>query len=292
MPDKQTTQDWRNRVREHLESRGLPQIDREEVVSELATHLEETYEAARLQGLTDDVAVERTLQEVQDWQILAAEIRRAKPQEDDMNHRTKTIWLPGIAISFATGLLLMFLDRAPLLQQLMWIGCMALLICAAASESNRLGQRTKNLWLPAFLSMTAASLFGFAAGLVYDPSYIFTKISLHPLDLVRLHSGPARTFYFAWLLAQILFGALGAFSSRRAGGTRSTRIVAAAFPTITMFGLCALAVPLTFLIERKAVIGPAPADLALGIFIWGVAPAITLLLGVAPFLKAQRLREV
>jgi hypothetical protein len=52
MPDKQTMQDWRDQVRERLESCGLPQVDRKEVVSELATHLEESYEAALSQGRT------------------------------------------------------------------------------------------------------------------------------------------------------------------------------------------------------------------------------------------------
>jgi hypothetical protein len=291
MPDKQTMQDWRALVREHLQSCGLPAIDREEVVSELATHLEESYEAALSQGLTEPEAVEQVLQQVQDWPALAEEIRRAKPQEDLMNHRTKTVWLPGIAILFLAGLLLMFAGSAPPLPQLPWIAGVAMLFAAAASESSRLSPRTRNFWLPGFVSMTAAGFFWLAADFVYDPSYSFTKISLHPLDLVRSHAGPARSFYFAWLVAQILFGALGAFFSRRAGGTRAARLAAGALPAIMLFGLGALAVPISFLIARMTGAQPVQAQLALGIFVWGVAPAITMLLGVAPFLREPTVQQ-
>jgi hypothetical protein len=202
-----------------------------------------------------------------------------------MNRRTKTVWLPGIATSFLAGLLLMFIGYSPLLPQLPWIAGIAMLFAAAASESTRLSPPTRNFWLPGFVSMTAAGLFWLAADFVYDPSYSFTKISLHPFDLVRPQAGPARSFYCAWLVAQILFGALGAFFSLRAGGTRAARIAAGALPTIMLFGLGALAVPISFLIERKTGAQPVQAQLALGIFVWGVAPAVTMLLGVAPFLK-------
>lgn len=211
-----------------------------------------------------------------------------------MNRRTKTVWLPGIATAFLGGLILLFLDCAFFLRQLMFFACMAMLFCAVASESNRLSLRTRNFWLPGFISMTAVGLFFVAADVMYgphDPSYFFTKISLHPQDILGLHAGPARSFYFAWLVAQILFGALGAFFSRRAGGTRGARIAAGALPAITIFGLCALAVPISFLLERKTVAQPAQAQLALGIFVWGVAPAITMLLGTFPFLRESNLRE-
>jgi hypothetical protein len=285
---------WPKIVRQSLlcgkpESRGLPPTHRDDVIRELAAHLEECYEQARSEGLANEAALQHTLHQVEDWHVLAEEIRRAKPQEDYMNHRTKTVWLPGIATSFLAGLLLMFMGYSPLLPQLPWIAGVAMLFAAAASESTRLSPRTRNFWLPGFVSMTAAGIFWLAADLVYDPSYSFTKISLHPLDLVRPHAGPARSFYVAWLVAQILFGALGAFFSRRAGGTRAARISAGALPAIMLFGLGALAVPISFLIAGKT--GAQPVQLALGIFVWGVAPAITMLLGTLPFLRESSLRE-
>jgi len=286
--------DWRTRVREHLEACGLPPGKHEDVICELAVHLEETYEDARGRGLNDAAAVEITLAEVEDWKVLRERISCAKSGEDPMNHRTKTLWLPGIAILFAAGLLLMLLDRAETVQRLIWIGCIGMLWCAAISEANHMNQRTRCLWLPGFLSMTAAALFLLAVDTMndpfsffaHDPSYFFTKISLQPQYLVRLDSGPGRTFYSSWLLGQILFGGLGAYLSRRAGGTRMARIVAGAFPVLVMFGLCGLVVPISAIFfEHNAFALAHPATLAVGMLVWAVVPGIPVLVGIAPFLR-------
>jgi hypothetical protein len=97
-------QDWRETVRERMDSSLLPSQDREQVIAELAAHLEERYQEARSRGLNDAAAVELTLQEVEDWRVLAANICRAKSssEEDPMNYKTKTLFLPALA-SFASS---------------------------------------------------------------------------------------------------------------------------------------------------------------------------------------------
>ncbi|MGO9088973.1 MAG: permease prefix domain 1-containing protein [Candidatus Sulfotelmatobacter sp.] len=219
---------WRQEVGERLESCSLPAGHREEIVSELASHLEEAYEAARRQGLNEADAVHRALQEAGDWNVLGKDIGRAmRAKEQTMNQRTRSLWLPGLA-SFAT-----------------------------------------------------ASLF----------LLVLTRISMEPRVLVRLESGLGRSFYVGWLLAQVLFGALGAFLSRRAGGTRSARIVASAFPAIVMFGLWAFVIPVSAVLEHNAFVLRHPLYYSLGILVWVVAPAVTLLLGAAPFLKEPKVHE-
>ena len=220
MPDKQTIHDWREKVRKRLETRGLPPAQREQIISELATHLEETYEAARSQGLTETEAVKFPLQEAGDWNVLSKNIYRAA-KEQPMNHRAKSLWLPSLA------------------------------------------------------SFAAASLF----------LLVLTQISMQPQFLVRLNSGLGRSFYIEWLCAQLLFGALGAFLSRRAGGTRTARIVAGTFPAIVLFGLWAFWIPASALLEHNAFVLRHPLYYALGIFVWVVPPGIALLLGTAPFLR-------
>jgi hypothetical protein len=232
---------WQNIIREELKHCGVPPAQREEVVLELAAHLDECYAQARSEGFAEEAALQLALQaveEVKDWHALAANIRDTRFGEGPLN------------------------------------------------------QRTKSFWLPAFLSMTVASLFWFAAGIFHSPSYFFTEIGLRPQYLLQTDSGAGRTFYFLWLLTHILFGALGAFFSRRAGGARSARIVAGAFPAMMMFGLCGVALPITLLIERKAVTVPNPAYLALGILLWMLAPAIALGLGAAPFLQESKVRSL
>jgi len=64
-----------------------------------------------------------------------------------------------------------------------------------------MNHRTKSLWLPALASFGCASLF--LLGL--------TEISRQPEFLVQLNSGFGRSAYVAWMVAQLLFGAIGAF---------------------------------------------------------------------------------
>lgn len=283
--------DWRQIAREGMESSSLPPEYRDEVIAELATHLEETYTEACARGLSCEEAAAVALREVEDWKILRDRICRAKSGESFMNQRTKRFLLPAVAALFAAGLVLLLLDVAPILQRLIWTAEMGMLLCVAASEMNHFGEPTKRLWLPGLSTMIAASLFLFVADIVYDPSRFFTQIGLRPQYLLQADSGSGRIFYLWWLLANLLCGALGAFLSRRAGGTRTTRVVTGAMPALTMFALCAVVVPITFLITRQTAPSLHSADVGLALCLWVVAPAIALLLGSAPFLRNLERQE-
>jgi len=283
--------DWQQIARHGMESCRLSSEHRDEIVIELASHLEESYTEARVRGLSHEQAVALALREVEDWKVLGETICCAKSGEDPMNQRTKLFLLPAVAALFAAGLLLIVLDRAPVLQRLIWTAEMGMLLWVAASEMNRFSEPTKRFWFPGLSTMIAASLFLFVAEVVCDPSRFFTQIGLRPQYLLQADSGSARIFYGWWLLASFLCGALGAFLSRRAGGTRTTRVVTGAMPALTIFGLCAVVVPTTFLVTRQAAPSFHAPDLGLALCLWVVAPAIALLLGNAPFLREpKRLR--
>lgn len=217
-----TMKDWERIVREHLEAGKLPRGVCDEVVAELAAHLDETCEQARQRGMTDDAAVKTALQEIDDWRVLADEIMRAKSEEDSMN------------------------------------------------------QRTKALWLPALATLTAVSLVTLA----------LTEASLQPRFIERPAKAPV--LYMTWLFSNLFFGALGAFLSRRAGGSRLARIVAGTFPAIVMFGICVVAIPVSAFSEPNPYVLHHPAGLALAVVIWAGAPGITLLAGASPFLRETR----
>ncbi len=279
--------DWTRLVREHL--KNSPSPCSHDVIVELATHFEEVYDQARATGSSDTAALRRTLQEVEDWDVLATEIARSKSQEDSMNNnamsqRTKNILLPAIAILFAIGLVLLFLDRAAALQMFIWIACMGLLLFAAASEASRLNLRTRSVWLPGFVSLVAASLFLFAEELVlvHDSSFYFTDISLRPAHLIF---GMPRWFYIAWLVAQVLCGALGASLSRRGGGNCFARLASGSFPALVMFAVCTIVIPASAMFEHNHFIFHNPGRLWMGVLIWAAVPALAMLLGAAPFLK-------
>jgi hypothetical protein len=108
-------------VREKLEGCGLSRAHSDEVIRELAAHLEETYEGARSQGQTAEAAVELALQEVNDWHVLAAKIRDAKSGEDPMNTRTKSLWLPAMANLLAAMSALMVMQKMGAQPRLVWV---------------------------------------------------------------------------------------------------------------------------------------------------------------------------
>jgi len=118
--------DWRQRVREHLEGCELPGSRREEVICELAAHLEEAYEDARLRGLAEEAAAQLALQEVADWRVLAAEICRAKTEEDFMNHRTRSLWLPALTTLLAASVSLMVTQFLGMQPRVVWVGKMGM----------------------------------------------------------------------------------------------------------------------------------------------------------------------
>jgi len=280
--------DWKEIVRERL---PLPS-SAQEAIPEIAAHLEETYDDALAEGLTAPAAIKFTLQQVEDWRALRKSICRAKSKEGPMNPRTKTLWLPALAVLFAAGLALVLLDRAAVLQRLIWIACMAMFLGTAASEANRLNQRTRGFWLPGFVSLNAAILFVFAADVVYDPFLFFTEVSLHPQHLLSWNSGSPRLFYLVWLFAQVAFGALGALFSARLGGSRTARIVAGALPAIVIVGTYAALVPINKRIAGEAFTSPLPAYVASAMLVWIAAPAVAVIAGALPFLRESNPSEV
>lgn len=121
-----TMENWQQRVREHLEACKLPREIRDEVVNELAAHLEEMDEEARARGLSETAAVEVALQEVKDWRVLAEDICRAKAEEEQMNHRTKSLWLPALMNLAGASLALMLMQLLGMRPGVIWMGKLAI----------------------------------------------------------------------------------------------------------------------------------------------------------------------
>jgi hypothetical protein len=223
--------DWRQLTAEKLSALDLDAAEREEIVSELAAHLEDLYQQYRERGLPESRAIASALDDVSDWRELGRKIRRARRKENEMNQRTKAVWIPGlISLTVASGVL-------ALLQ--VW------------------GVR---------------------------PHIVWTR------------SGLALLFYIPWLAAQPVFGAAGAYLSRRLGGTRTERLVAAIFPSIAMFlafcGLLAiLAVLNVFGIGDHISAMNVIRFLELYGSLWVVVPGFALALGALPFLAEPRAEQ-
>jgi len=108
--------DWQKLVSDQLAHLALDGRERLEVITELAGHLEETYEALRRSGLPEREALHRALSQVTNWSDLWREICRARAKENIMNPRTSRLWLPSfvtLAASIITLVAVGFLGLQP-----------------------------------------------------------------------------------------------------------------------------------------------------------------------------------
>ena len=84
--------DWKKVVLQHMTQLNLPARTREEVIAELAAHLEDS----ECEACPDQTAASESIDAVP-WQKLARAISRAKREEGIMNQRTRELWLPAMA---------------------------------------------------------------------------------------------------------------------------------------------------------------------------------------------------
>lgn len=240
--------DWAGLVSERLGSLGGEAGQREEIVRELAGHLEDFYLEKCTRGLSRPAAMEQTLAQVADWRELTQKIRLAKREDSGMNDRTKGYWLPGLVTFTASMVWLMIL------------------------------QLTIRIWSPWY----PHDLLNTPSGGSYQHWMSITLLRIYPLG------GP----YLFWLLAQPAFGALGAHLSRRGGGEERARLVAGVFPSL-MF-LCALSFVfvVAVFVERNPYVLAHPASFALITIPFVVVPGVALAVGVLPFLREPKAREI
>jgi len=112
--------DWEAFVRSRIPSSALPPEIYNDVVVELASHLEETQLGATAAGLLEDAIEQIILQEVENWRELAATIERAKSHGARMNHRTRSLWLPALITLLGASLSLTLTQLAGTRPRLVW----------------------------------------------------------------------------------------------------------------------------------------------------------------------------
>lgn len=274
--------DWKPFVREQMHAMKLAPNQKEEIVSEIAAHFEDIFEAARSEGLTEGEALERASTEEVDWRLLAAQIQRTKQQEESMNDRTKRLWDRGFAALTAVTIMLAILQGLGK-PRVMWLklddlACMLYVPWIIALPFFGMNERTKRFWMPGFISLASASIFMIIMGRIgHAPSVILTRSTL------------AIMAYPAWLAGQPLFGALGAYFSRRGGGTLRERVAAALVPSLVVTAAI-------FVVLLIRAFGSDPHDLGpanLSVFTKGilgavVIPSVGLLVGALPFLRESK----
>jgi len=223
--------DWRQLVRQRLFGLELDAAEKDEVQSELATHLEESYEAFRKQGLPEKEAEQRALAEVPNWQDLQLRIFAAKRRAYPMKKRTQQLWIPGFLTLILSVLFLAVLQK----------------IYGFQPRIFRSGSNTILLYVP-------------------------------------------------WLLSLPFLGALGAYASSLAGGSRTTVLLASIFPVLALTMAFLLMFPIGFVVERIIgsrvdALGIVAATLLRDGIGWILVPGAALVIGglFVTFLVSRRL---
>jgi hypothetical protein len=154
----------------------------------------------------------------------------------------------------------------------------------AKRKEEIVNDRTRQLWLP--------GLVCFATSMISLMVVQFTGVKPYPLQLGFI---TLPMFYLPWLVCLPIFGALGAYLSRRAGAPRTRIFVVTLFPSLMFLASILLwVVPVTIFGSKD----PANAFIrshfsfgtVFGILLLLSIPAVPLLLGALPFLRVEKAR--
>jgi hypothetical protein len=221
--------DWQKLLRKHLCDLQVDSEDeREEVLAELADHLQEAYASLRAQGHSEHSAFQHTILQVSDWNKLRRQIQAARKKENAMNSRIAQIWLPSLTTLA--------------------------------------------------LSMTTQIAFS------------FLKVELGPKAL-SYRQVYALSDYNLWLIVLPIVGALGAFISARAGGTRRVIVFSGIFPALAWSIIIFLILAFNLFREHGVAIVTAPFGLFGLLILFILAPALSLSLGVLAYFVLAKWRS-
>lgn len=146
-------------------------------------------------------------------------------------------------------------------------------------ESSRkkeppMNKRVTQFWFPAFLTL-ALSMALLAVIQIFGPDPWVGS----PLRGGRLRMTPIAVVYIAWLLTLPFIGALGAFLSKRAGGSTRTVFLSAVFPVLPYLAFLAIGLPVALILDDRVAHNITITAFLVGSSAWVVFPAIALLAG-------------
>jgi len=176
--------DWRETARQGLGPLPCEAERADEIIRELAGHLEDLYSDAVRQGQSEPEAVQSALSAAAGWGELRREIELAT-KEEFMNYRVRTLWLPGAFTIALAGIVLRLFEipSAPspnvfwaqmgstaLVVYWRWLVCLPVVGALGAYWSRHAGGRLMERVLAAALPALVGCLplLGFPLVLVSD----------------------------------------------------------------------------------------------------------------------------
>jgi hypothetical protein len=160
--------------------------------------------------------------------------------------------------------------RGCLLEVEDWRG-LGLRIEAARRKEDIMSNRVKQLWVPGLVTF-ALSMGLLALAEIYGPKpWILSWGNL-----------PVMVVHIPWLLGLPVVGALGAFLSRRAGGSRRAIVSSIVFPVVPFLAAILLITPVILAFDHVIAHNPVPASIPMAVLGLVLAPGVALLAGGLP----------
>jgi len=159
------------------------------------------------------------------------------------------------------------------------------MIESARKKENPMAKRVTQFWLPAFLTLLLSMVF-LAVIQIFGPNPWIT-----PSPGSRLRMTPVAVVYVSWLLLLPLIGALGAYMSRRAGGSARTVFLSIVFPILPYLAFFLIGLPVALILDDHVAHNITIPALFVGLSGWVIFPAAALLAGGWPvhFFASRRL---
>lgn len=142
----------------------------------------------------------------------------------------------------------------------------------AKSKEASMADRIKQFWVPGLLTFV---LSGGALALL-------EKFGPRPWVIVLRGVLPMGLLYIPWLLLLPVVGALGAYLSHRAGGSRRAVFASIVFPVLPFLAAILLASPVSLFFDRLIAHNIAPMSLVMALLGWVIVPGLALLCGGLP----------
>ena len=144
-------------------------------------------------------------------------------------------------------------------------------------KENAMRDRFRRLWMPALVTGIVA----------YTAQSLAGRFISWPRSFVI--NGMYYSYFWQWYVILLLTGAMGAFWSRQAGGSRRERIAVALAPSAVMALVMILVLPIDIVMSavvnhETAYVLRHPILFLSGLTSWVIFPAIPCLLGALPFL--------
>jgi len=157
------------------------------------------------------------------------------------------------------------------------------MIESARKKENPMPKRVAQFWLPAFLTLLLSMVL-LAVIQMFGPNP-WTRVVASRWWM------PVAVVYVSWLLFLPLIGALGAYISRRAGGSARAVFFSIVFPTLPYLTFFLIGLPIALILDDRVAHNITISAFFVGLSAWVIFPAAALLAGGWPvhFFASRRL---